>query len=300
MLSAAQAEGYGPSGEGDGSILEEYMDSLLVMPVEVRRYITLLRELDGKCEREVQQVQAKQQQLVEAAKKRTANLSPADRTRTLKQLREEPEWKELEHLRARLYQKIAEKKSISEQLYDMSEQNLKRINGDIKYLESLFQRTGELPDLEYQVGRDVAAWMEKEQVWILARIAQYSPQEPSKVIVADADNSSALFTLTDKLVVVLPEKESLTAAKARLPTRGRKVFAMYPDTTSFYKGTILSVPWKESGVAAPAGSTRQPQPSIHPPGTTLCNVQFEDDVDPVTGLTYKHAIPTRFVFPEAH
>mmetsp|Transcript_15201 Transcript_15201/g.48398 ORF Transcript_15201/g.48398 Transcript_15201/m.48398 type:complete len:309 (-) Transcript_15201:1234-2160(-) len=295
MPGAYQGDGLGPAGEGDGSVLEDYMDSLLVMPVEVRRNITLLRELDEKSHAELANVRAEQARLIEEARKRTEGItSSSERARTIRQLRAEPDFVQLEELRKDLLQKIAEKRSVAEQLHDMSEQNLKRLNGDIKYLEELFRRTGEIPDLGFAVDREVAAWMEQDQVWILARISEFSTNSPNRVVVADAEDSSARFTLTSDQVTVLPDKETLSAARTRLPVVGLKVLAIYPDTTSFYQGTLTGLAVKESSTTG-AGS-RGGASSGHAPGTILCQVEFDDDEDKRTGKTPKHNIPSKHVF----
>ena len=300
MLSASQAEGYAGGGDGDGSVLEEYLDSLLVMPVEVRRYITLMRDLDRSCDNELTQLRTLQAECVEAARSKCQGVSSAaERGRLTAALRgEDPRFARVARLRGDVAQKIAEKRSVAEQLFDMSEHNLRRLSADIKYLEDLFRNSGELPDLGLAAGREVAAWVDKDQVWILARVSEVHAQE---VTVADAEDSSQRFTLPQASVVVLPDKETLLAAKGRLSMRGRKIYAIYPDTTSFYKGTLVSVPYKDSGGASAAALAQGGAPLakssvVHPPGTILVNVQFDDDMDQATGLTPKHAVNTKYVF----
>uniref|UniRef100_A0A7S2RBW1 SGF29 C-terminal domain-containing protein n=1 Tax=Mucochytrium quahogii TaxID=96639 RepID=A0A7S2RBW1_9STRA len=293
-MSASQAEGYGPSGEGGGSVLEEYLDTLLIMPVEVRRYITLLRELDEKCQVELAQLKKRQREFISVASERTKTTkSPEHKEAILNSMRNK-EFADIEILRKSLNQKIAEKKSISDQLFDMSEENLKRIRGDAKYLEELFHVKGDMPDMGLLPGREVAAFMEEDKVWILAKVVSYSVHDPDRVTVADVEDSTNNFVLPIPRVVVLPENETLGGAKGRLTTRGRKVYAIYPDTTSFYKGTLVSVPVKD--ISAVNANNLINQKAVIPPGVPVCGVQFDDDVDALTGLTPKHYIQAKFVF----
>lgn len=58
---------------------------------------------------------------------------------------------------------------------------------------------------------------------------------------------------------------------------------MYPDTTTFYLGTMSAAPFKSG-------------PSDSPPNKVCCLVQFYDDEDE-TGVVPKRMLDTRFAFP---
>lgn len=292
-----------PGQGGGGSVLEEYLDSLPVMPVEVRRYTTLMRELDGRAAQNLSEMREMQDRFVEraaalvagsaAAQARTP-AGEAERARLVAELRAHADFASLEKVRASLKQKVAEKRSVSEQLFDISETNLQRLRGDVAQLEALFRGSGEFPEAKFNKGMEVAAWMEKDAVWILCIVAEYSPQTPDVVTVADFEDATAKYQLPASKVMVLPTGESLAAAKSRLSSRGRKVLAIYPETTSFYKAALSSTPFKESGT----NPALQVNPNLFanfPAGTILCGVHFDDDVDPVTGQTLKHFVPCKWV-----
>jgi hypothetical protein len=89
-----------------------------------------------------------------------------------------------------------------------------------------------------------------ESNWILARVVSHSPLTPNKVVVADVDNNTKKYPLKLKDIVVLPpEDETLLEAKQRLAgVKAKSVMAMYPETTSFYKGEWTS--WIRSSIGA--------------------------------------------------
>ncbi|GBG28387.1 SAGA-associated factor 29 [Hondaea fermentalgiana] len=284
------SDSYGQDGKG--SVLEEYLDMLQVMPVEIRRYTTLMRDLDQKCTKEVHRLAALQGTLVERAREQCANeTTPEGRAQVVKKLRESDEFKPLVTMRASLKQKIAEKRSISDQLFDMSEQNLKRLRSDIDYLKDILQLSGEIQESPYTPGRLVAAYIEADATWIVCKVSEFSQANPDLVTVADVDDSKTRYVLPVTKVVLLADKETLNTAKVRLSSRGKKVLAVYPKTTCFYKATLVSTPFRESG--------NGPSAMPHPPGTILCGVQFDDDdVDQATGSTMKHFVPTKYVFAQ--
>jgi SGF29 tudor-like domain len=72
--------------------------------------------------------------------------------------------------------------------------------------------------------------------------------------------------------------------------KGDVVFAIYPDTTSFYKATVVSVPRKQAGsssntAAATAAALNQ-----------VAMVNFVDDSDEF-GITHDKAVPMKYIMP---
>mmetsp|Transcript_3862 Transcript_3862/g.8306 ORF Transcript_3862/g.8306 Transcript_3862/m.8306 type:complete len:263 (-) Transcript_3862:168-956(-) len=260
------------------------------MPAEVRRYTTLMRDLDKKCSKELRKLENIQNKFAETAKERCAGeTSTATKEKIVKELRESPEFKSIPNLRASLKQKIAEKRSISDQLYDMSEQNLKRLRSDIEYLKDILQLSGEIQESPYVPGRLVAAYIEADATWILCKVSEFTQADAEVVTVADVDDSKTRYVLPIAKIVLLADKETLNSAKLRLSSRGKKVLAVYPKTTCFYKATLVSTPFRESNNVAPGAP--------NPPGSILCGVQFDDDeVDQTTGAMMKHFVPTKYVF----
>lgn len=62
-------------------------------------------------------------------------------------------------------------------------------------------------------------------------------------------------------------------------SRGDSIYAVYPDTTSFYPATVVSVPRKTAGSG---------------PGFVM--VHFQDDSDE-NGVTHDKAVPMKHIIP---
>jgi hypothetical protein len=77
----------------------------------------------------------------------------------------------------------------------------------------------------------------------------------------------AVFNLPDTQVVVLGEVDKMT--------RGDVIFAVYPDTTSFYQATVVQLPRKAN------------------PGAFVM-VHFVDDSDEF-GVTHDKAVPLKYI-----
>jgi len=271
---------------GSGSILEEFVYSLDVFPVEIQRYTSLMRELDGECELLKHKIKELHAQYLQAGIKITEkSKTVGDKEAAMKKLANSSQYEKLTTMRAALSQNIAEKVSISDQLYDMSEQNLNRIRIDITLLESILKKKGQITDYDIPPGTFVAA-ESKPGEWILATIKDFTSSSSDTFMVQDADDH-ALYSLPSSRVLVLPIEEPLTSAKHRLSSRGKKVMALYPSTTTFYKGTLAVLPYIGTGLTAGDFS----------PGSSLCAVQFDgDDLDPKTGSPPKFIVLTCRVF----
>ena len=193
----------------DGSILEEYLDGLVVLPVEVKRYMTLCRELDDGCQKERESLMRLQTRFLERLDQRlkanpTSSLS--ERQALVRELRQSHEFAGMEKTRKRLLQKSDEKVSISEQLFDMSERNLQLVTARKTKFRRLLHASGKLkektpkPVLNY-AGRLVAACTGKdEQLWILCKVKDWGD---SRVLVTDVDNPSQKYSLRLSHVVLL-------------------------------------------------------------------------------------------------
>ena len=84
--------------------------------------------------------------------------------------------------------------------------------------------------------------------WILGTVASFKEKlgTATSISVADFDNSENIHTIQDakKDLHLLPEVEDVAGARRRLPAPGNTVWALYPDTTSFYKATLIEAPFR--------------------------------------------------------
>eukprot|EP00616_Rhizochromulina_sp_CCMP1243_P018680 CAMPEP_0118974930 /NCGR_PEP_ID=MMETSP1173-20130426/13937_1 /TAXON_ID=1034831 /ORGANISM="Rhizochromulina marina cf, Strain CCMP1243" /LENGTH=339 /DNA_ID=CAMNT_0006924745 /DNA_START=3 /DNA_END=1025 /DNA_ORIENTATION=- len=126
-----------------------------------------------------------------------------------------------------------------------------------------------------QEDEQVAARIDGEESgWILATVKKYHPST-DEFDVLDEDDDTKLIRLSRDLVIRLDEAvENLQ--------KGDTVLAVFPDTTSFYRGRI-SKPVKNR--SASSG------------GDSEVFVQFDDDEDE-TGRLPHRCIPARHVMPD--
>ena len=104
-----------------------------------------------------------------------------------------------------------------------------------------------------------------------------------RIVVADAAEDAKRYDLPRAFVVPLPNsKEDMATAKVRIGPKNSVVYALYPDTTVFYPGMLVSNPH------------RNPEN-----GKIFCDVQFHDDEDE-TGQVPKRKIECHNVFPKNH
>ena len=101
-----------PQNAGDGSILEEYLDQLMVMPVEVKRYTTLMRDLDSGCERDLAELAAFQDDFVNKLREKVASLPSSNNTeeerkKLEQEMKASESYQTLEALRKRVRQKVS-------------------------------------------------------------------------------------------------------------------------------------------------------------------------------------------------
>lgn len=82
----------------------------------------------------------------------------------------------------------------------------------------------------------------------------------------------------NKIVFTLPESQVILSGVDKL-SRGDTVFAVYPDTTSFYQATVVQAPRKNTGGGGHGA---------------FVLVNFVDDSDEF-GITHDKAVPTKHV-----
>ena len=104
--------------------------------------------------------------------------------------------------------------------------------------------------------------------WILAKVVSYDASTGMYKLVDEDIESKKILNLPDSQVVVISPFDV---------RRGDTIFAVYPDTTSFYQATVTQVPRK-----------------AHP--NAFVQVNFVDDSDEF-GVTHDKAVPLKFVMP---
>ncbi|WVF68778.1 hypothetical protein IAT40_003550 [Kwoniella sp. CBS 6097] len=83
--------------------------------------------------------------------------------------------------------------------------------------------------------------------WILAVVASCIQQDRMRYTVTDIEDTSAAYNTTLRSIIPLPDPDSpshLSSHPSNLEDygRGAQVLALYPDTTSFYRATVVAPP----------------------------------------------------------
>lgn len=162
-------------------------------------------------------------------------------------------------------------------------------DGDMQRLASIYQAAldvesrlldeidlalGDTARTELSLDDEVAAKVASHGLWILARVVGLSSEH---VEVEDVDDEKLRrFKIKKSDVLMLPRQPAEIAHARASYKPNATVFAMYPETTSFYKATVT------------AGA------HISTSGDDVCLVRFDDDEDDLGQIPSK-PIPLRFI-----
>jgi len=218
---------------------------------------------------------------------------------------------QIESLRADSLQQAEEKVEIAKQTYKMIDNLYQKLDADLRQREmelSLSTRNG--PDFHHHhpsnatatmnqlastaaglsatgmgtssssrtVGRgrgapklnDLAAiQVPGTSDWILAKVVTHDPKTGMFTLSDEDVESNKVFNLPASSVIILERMRNIRS--------GDVVFAVYPDTTSFYQGTIAQQPRKAAG------------------GGMFVTITFLDDEDAATGETHDKAVLLKHV-----
>lgn len=252
--------------EEGGTFLEDFLQSIELLPNDIRRNFDLMRELDRdsiEVIRDLGEAEKKcMQKLSKRKEKEEVNEAADDISLSLE---------EIKQYRQRTKQKIGEKVAIGEQTLDLLETRLRLLDTDLAYFETLLRASGEFESGYAEAGQDVAVKPDVyENLWILGRVIFYH-QDTGVYEIADVDDSRR-YNVPESQVLVLDMPDN-----SRKLCKGEEVVAVYPDTTSFYPATVSQAPRRGAMGSEP----------------TL-TVQFHGDADEM-GLTPHRTVPLKFV-----
>ena len=160
-----------------------------------------------------------------------------------------------------------EKIAVADQTHSLVQEAITRLDADLEAFETLLKGSGQF---ETVVGRgappDALAAIQvtpNSPDWILAKVMEHDMSMGMYKLSDEDIESSKTFTLPESQVVILGGVDRLT--------RGDVIYAVYPDTTSFYQATVVKPPQKVSG------------------GEAFVMVHFKDDGDE-HGITHDKAV----------
>mmetsp|Transcript_8577 Transcript_8577/g.12453 ORF Transcript_8577/g.12453 Transcript_8577/m.12453 type:complete len:287 (+) Transcript_8577:79-939(+) len=274
----------------DETYLESVIESISsTLPNDIRRNLELLRQLDESTADVVENLKQAEDAYVKRAQRTMLNYplpphvipegggnDPASAaiiptTEELQALVEDPvELARIAQLRRDARQLIDEKVAVAEQTHSVVEGLVGRLDRDIAEFETLLKGAGEFETTGAKPN-DLAAIQvstSSPDSWILAKVISHDT-ETGMYNLSDEDvESNKIFHLPESQVVVLGGVERLS--------RGDIIFAVYPDTTSFYQATVVQAPRKVQG------------------GSSFVMVNFQDDGDE-HGVTHDKAVLMKHV-----
>ena len=276
----------------EATVIEDIIELIQPVPYTVKRHFDLIRELDGIAKRELGEVEKAEAGIV----KRCGDKLDKDKGAKALAVPAAKEFSGLAEKRRRVDALSDEKLAIATQTEELVARHIDIINGELAALSDHLHATGEFEAVgAARPGDEVAIRLDDydKDAWILARVVRYKP-ETAFYDVADADDDRKVYELSESRVVPLtdsgrgvPQAHVLTGVVSCLATivdgeaanrlqKGDEVFAVYPDTTSFYYA-VVSMPARRAGA-----------------GNAVCHVQFQDDQDE-TGMNPDRAVPLKYI-----
>jgi SGF29 tudor-like domain/Inhibitor of growth proteins N-terminal histone-binding len=187
----------------------------------------------------------------------------------LRYVHDEEALSQIEKLQTDCLQQAEEKVAISQQTYAIVDNICRRLDTDLLEMEKLLLTSGEFQTTSTAKPNDLAAIQAPgTSDWILAKVISYDPSTRMYNLSDEDIESSKVFNLPESEVIVLGSLKNLRT--------GEVVYAVYPDTTSFYKGTVSQAPRKVAG------------------GGSIVMISFMDDHDE-NGITHDKAVQMKHV-----
>jgi len=170
-------------------------------------------------------------------------------------------------------QKSDEKVYVAQQAFELIDTQVQRLDDDLAEMEKLLQAAGSFDTGVTAKENDMAAAQPTPgSEWILAKVIHHDLNTGMYELAdEDVESSNKIMHLPEGQVIVLYPVEKLRS--------GDTVFAVYPDTTSFYQATVVQAPRRQGGGGG---------------GMSLVMVKFHDDADEA-GVTHEKAVPLKHV-----
>lgn len=252
----------------DTTYYESFLASVELLPNDIRRDFELMKELD----REANEFNKELIQLETDYIAKVKKLKQFGSLSEIKMLSMD----DINNLRVKIKQRLAEKSAIAKNLSNDIEKFTRKLDTDIISFENELRSGGKDFEVGYrgpEVGAEVAVKTSfncNDSSIILGRVTSYSA-ETGMYDISDYDDENKLYKVFQTQVIILEVDATRRIAK------GEYVYAMYPDTTSFYPAVVIKS--SNKGI----NSTE-----------TSCIVQFVGDADE-NGFTPTLTVLTRYV-----
>ncbi|CAJ1935392.1 unnamed protein product [Cylindrotheca closterium] len=268
----------------DVTYLESFLDHISSFPAELRRNLDLMKDQDKTCTELFEEMTKLQKEYIERAEWKMEKLEIVDGNsirvlgtdddgptvlptteELVDYIYEHDTLKRIETIEKDALQRTAEKVAVAEQSHALVDNVCKRLESDLIQIEKTLQANGGFQAPGMAKVNDLAAVQVTpgSPDWILAKVVTHDPTTGMYRLSDEDTESNKIFDLPQSQVVILGGLRNLS--------KGETVFAIYPDTTSFYQATIAQVPRKSTG------------------GGSFVMVNFVDDSDE-NGITHDKAV----------
>jgi hypothetical protein len=147
-----------------------------------------------------------------------------------------------------------------------------------------------------RVGEQVAAKASADgdaDAWILVNVLSYDPVRNSYLVQDEDDSSGGKNEPSAAITVSAATHVKRLHDSAAHLHKGDSVLAVFPDTTSFYRGVVVRNPRPPGEVPAASGKSGKDKEKDKDSGWDVV-VRFDDDEDD-TGRSPPRRIPARFI-----
>jgi len=281
----------------EATVIEDILELIAPVPAAVKRNFELIKSLDASVRTEMAEVEKAEASVAKAVAD-ALDKAPSAADRSMEKCAPRPEtFLARAEKRRRLDALCEEKINVARQTEALVATHIDVINGELAALSDHLHSTGEFESVgSARPGDEVAVRLDDfdKDAWILARVSRYRA-EAAVYDCADADDAKKIYELSEQRVVPLtdiggrgvPRAHCLTGVESCLAAqsdgenaarlaKGDDVFAVYPDTTSFYHA-VVSMPARRAAA-----------------GNAICHVQFQDDQDE-TGQNPDRAVPLKYI-----
>ncbi|EWM21243.1 SGF29 tudor-like domain protein [Nannochloropsis gaditana] len=271
---------YAKHHEESGTYLEDFLERLQPLPNDIQRSFHLMRELDKDATELHVRLRGLEKQYLGQAKRSLQGAKESKPEERLKLVEDKEASAEIADLRALIMAKQREKIDVVNQVSDMMKHHMRMLKVDMDNFQTELRETGEYDFLGARKD-DAVAFKQNvyETHFVLGKVVNYRADSGAYEVV-DVDDDSHIYTLPETQIVLLNPGSEAQRLKYQ---KGDEVFAVYPETTSFYLGTIAQPPRRGMGHSG----LGQDVPKLA--------VQFQDDADEF-GHTPIRWVPVQHVF----
>lgn len=152
-------------------------------------------------------------------------------------------WNDMKLLKDRATQRMAEKSALAQNLLTLVEQHSNKLDGELAFFAAELKGGGEYEAPKgIAVDSEVAFYVDlhasEERSLFMGRVVAHR-SEISSYDIVDIDDQTQRYTLPEHQVFQLGQADA-----QRKISKGDVLFALYPDSTSFYAATIVQAPKK--------------------------------------------------------